>query len=1125
MKIEKKLWISLIAFALFAVLFSGWVYRRSTITETIPFDNTVSLETTNLIESGIKTESVFLPESFNNSQSLLFKTTHTAVEIWLDNDLLYQYGNEANAPKFMKSPGSCWHIVDVPPHSAGKHLQFKIIPVYPDYYGNTIQLYLGTRGDCILKIFTSSLGTLIVSCGILFAGCISLVLYFAIAKKKKELPEERAELFLNLGLFSLLISLWSLQQSGFLQFLIPDGRTLYYIDFFTFFLFPVPFNFLLYDICKSKYRRGALHLSMLYLTNMAVAVILQCTGIIDMFRILPVTHVIMVINALYTVGIIHYETTKGNNKDARNFKYPMYLIMGFGVGELIVYYFQKFQKTSILLPLGTMLFIIMLIWIQVSRHYDQYIQEQKLIYLQKLASTDLLTEAKNRNAYEKRIKQLDQEEQERQSTGIVLFDLDNLKVINDHFGHEKGDEALKLCCQCIRQVFTKEQNCFRIGGDEFAYLYCEEEKDLIEEKLKQLEDLLKETDKDLIYSLSVSAGFAWYLPDTDANFQDVIRRSDALLYHRKRKKKLARTSDSNIALIHTEKHLPEKISDEMILQSADYQKITPEELCGIIDLLSPSTDDYLYLIDFQNDFYYIAPQSLERFCISKNAFHNVMETHKDFVYGPDYPVLKAEFHDLLHSERCTHNLEYRWMDLEHKPVWINCRGHVVRDEQQNPLYMLGCINEIGEKQKADNVSGLFGESALKEYLGGLESSLKKGFLLQIGIDHFKEINENLGWDYGDFVLQETASCISSCLSKQQKVYKLTSDEFVILDTLSDDTQEAENLYSQIREKIDQFIETNEFTVMFTISGGILPVYNMNKTNYTEFMKRVDFSMNEAKRLGRNRQYVFEEKDYQHFLRLRAIGDELHNAVNHDFQGFAAFFQPVLRADNRQLFGAEALMRFSSEKFGTISPAEFIPILEESGLIIPVGRWMMREAMYVCRKIREELPDFHVSINISQVQISKSDPILDILAEMNRAGLPPEAIIIELTESDLLETNINERHFLKELKRAGIRLALDDFGTGYSNFHYLSELNPEIIKIDRSFTAKAVADENEYYLLKQFCHMIHNLDLKICIEGIENEEEWAKILQMDPDYSQGFLWGRPCAYEEFKRQFLGVNDII
>ena len=158
---------------------------------------------------------------------------------------------------------------------------------------------------------------------------------------------------------------------------------------------------------------------------------------------------------------------------------------------MFLYYLRRFEQTSILLSTGTMLFIIMLIWIQVSQYYDQYIQKQKVIYLQKIANMDMLTEAMNRNAYENMVKYLDEGEIKLRTTGVVLFDLDNLKVINDNFGHEKGDEALKLCYHCISQAFQNVKNCFRIGGDEFAYVFHSDEKDRIPELLKTLELILK----------------------------------------------------------------------------------------------------------------------------------------------------------------------------------------------------------------------------------------------------------------------------------------------------------------------------------------------------------------------------------------------------------------------------------------------------------------------------------------------------------------------------------------------------------------------------------------------------------------------------------------------------------
>ena len=644
---------------------------------------------------------------------------------------------------------------------------------------------------------------------------------------------------------------------------------------------------------------------------------------------------------------------------------------------------------------------------------------------------------------------------------------------------------------------------------------------MIPERLKALELILKktaETNK-LEYPLSMSAGYAYYQPDIDFDFKDIVRRSDTMLYRQKRRKKVARSAGLDNLLSRMSKQSTEEITDEVILQEKKFQSMSVDELCSVIDLLSPTTDNYPYVVDFRSDFYYIANQALERFCIPKNGFHNVISKHKEFVYAPDYEKLKAEVDDLLETDRCIHSIECRWLDLKKIPIWIHSKGYLVRDDNMKPLYMIGCVNEIGERQKADNVSGLLGESGFREYMNQLDTPLETGYLLRIGIDHFKEINENFGQEYGDFVLKKTAECISGCISEGQKVYKLVADEFLILDVSSDEVKDADKIYDKVREAIDRFIETNEFKVMYTVSGGTVPFMALKGNQCSEALKLTDFALNEAKKLGRNRCYIFNGETYRKFLRKREITQELREAVINGFQGFTAFYQPVFAEDKKVPYGAEALMRFTSEKFGMISPAEFIPILEETGLIIPAGRWMMKEAMGKCSEIRKILSRFRMSINISQIQASKSDVIQDISAEMKRAGLPLEAVIVELTESDLLEQNINEKHFLTELKRMGISLALDDFGTGYSNFHYLSELKPEIIKIDRSFTAKAVADEQEYYLLNQFCTMIHNLDMKICIEGIESAQEWLKIRKLCPEFTQGYFWGKPCGYEEFVRKFV------
>ena len=300
---------------------------------------------------------------------------------------------------------------------------------------------------------------------------------------------------------------------------------------------------------------------------------------------------------------------------------------------------------------------------------------------------------------------------------------------------------------------------------------------------------------------------------------------------------------------------------------------------------------------------------------------------------------------------------------------------------------------------------------------------------------------------------------------------------------------------------------------------MLDCKDTDEGSYSQVMKYTEFALDEAKRLGKNTCYLYCSEDYEKFLRRRTLNLHLRQAINNQFEGFEAYFQPLFSADDRRLIGAEALMRFHNEEFGMVSPGEFIPILEETFLIVPAGRWIMHEALKMCRDVQTDIPEFKVSINLSHVQILRSSIGREILAAVKQYGLSPDSVTIELTESGLLETDNRFTTLWKHLKQAGIMLALDDFGTGYSNFHYLTDLKPDIVKIDRTFAAKAVTDEFEFEMLSLFSKMVHDLNLKVCVEGVENAGELEKLCQLPPEYLQGFFLGRPCPREQFIEQFV------
>ena len=537
----------------------------------------------------------------------------------------------------------------------------------------------------------------------------------------------------------------------------------------------------------------------------------------------------------------------------------------------------------------------------------------------------------------------------------------------------------------------------------------------------------------------------------------------------------------------------------------------------IIKLLAPSMDDYLYVFDLKNGCYYISENAVKRFKLPSNAVENAFVNLRQAVDPEDWDMLIEDF-DHIKSDRSYnfHNLQYRWLGRDDKPIWINCRGRVLRDDDGNAEVVIGCINEIGLRQKADNISGLMSESSFENDIrkSGIQSA---DFALRLGIDCFKEINENGGVEYRDMILAETAECIQKAILKDQRLYKLNADEFLVADFSGRSVDTAMEIYDRVRERINFFISNNQYEVFYTISGGIISLSEYDE--YHDIMKYSEFALNEAKNQGRNKCYVFEEKDYEAFSKKRRLIRKMRKAINDDFKGFETYFQPIVDIDNGELSGAETLLRFNSEETGMVPPSYFIPLLEESGLIIPVGRFVLDKAIEACRCIQKICPGFHISYNLSYVQVLKGNALSEIIDTIEDSGLAPGSIVVELTESGFLESDDNFIAFCSSLRSNGVPIALDDFGTGYSNFHYLYNLNPSTIKIDRTFTLKALKSDYEYNLLSYMADMTHSIGCKFCIEGIETKDELERISHIQPDYIQGYYYGRPCPIDEFIEQYV------
>lgn len=544
-----------------------------------------------------------------------------------------------------------------------------------------------------------------------------------------------------------------------------------------------------------------------------------------------------------------------------------------------------------------------------------------------------------------------------------------------------------------------------------------------------------------------------------------------------------------------------------------------ELFCGMIEAFNPCMDDYLYVFDVQNDQYYISKKAMKRFALPSFQFTHVLDTHRKFVYEEDIEMLEADLEKVMSGEKLEHNLTYRWMSVDGEPIWINCRGRIIIGADGKPQFLVGCINEVGTKPIADNVSGLLESFAIKDAWNQQHNTMTNGFVLRIGIDNFKTINEKLGVEYGDFIIHEVANCILDCIHEGQMVLRVVADEFLIIDTAGGTVKDAKALYRKVRSGVDHLIRRDNYKAFFTISGGVISGETLGQVDYNELLKYTQFALSEAKARGKNQVYYFQVEDYEKFLRRRKILVELRKAVSNDFEGFDVFFQPIITRGGKDLYAAESLLRFWTSEKETVSPAEFIPILEESGLIIPVGKWVLHRALEMCVKCREKRPDFKVSVNLSYIQILKSNFFKDVTEALEQYKLRPDSLIIELTESGYVENSPVVRKLWEQLKDRGVLIAIDDFGTGYSNLQSIGNMMPDIIKLDRGFTVKALNNNYEHQLMNQIIRLIHSVDLKVCVEGVETMEELTEIERLSADCIQGYYYGKPCEKQAFYKDFV------
>jgi len=460
-------------------------------------------------------------------------------------------------------------------------------------------------------------------------------------------------------------------------------------------------------------------------------------------------------------------------------------------------------------------------------------------------------------------------------------------------------------------------------------------------------------------------------------------------------------------------------------------------------------------------------------------------------------------------------------------------GSVQRDADGRPATVTGLMTDITGRKQAearlhllathDTLTGLPNRSLLHERLQHMLDACAPGAsvaVMFLDLDRFKEVNDSFGHELGDVLLCEVAARLRKVLRPDDVVARLGGDEFVVVAACSG-TREARSaaaaISSKLLEALTAPVRVGPQDVFVGASIGI-SMFPQDATTRELLFQTADTAMYGAKSAGRNRYRFFEPEMTVAARERMALELSLRPALARE--EFELHYQPRIDLRTMRLVGIEALIRWNHPERGRVAPQQFIGIAEETGLIVPIGRWVLREA---CRQTRSLIDEFgrpvRVSVNVSARQLAQPAFVDEVRAALDFAGLHPSSLELELTESALIEDLERTAAMLRELQALGVKLAVDDFGTGYSGLAYLRRLPIDVLKLDRSFVLGDDGRIGAFEFVKAFVDMAHALQMSVVAEGVETAEVLDFLRAARCDEAQGYLLGRPLPLAELRALLL------
>lgn len=541
----------------------------------------------------------------------------------------------------------------------------------------------------------------------------------------------------------------------------------------------------------------------------------------------------------------------------------------------------------------------------------------------------------------------------------------------------------------------------------------------------------------------------------------------------------------------------------------------------LYDALCQSTDDYLYMCDMQKDLFYFPQSMVEEFNLPQQIIAGAVPIWSSYIHEDEREDFLTAMEDLASGKTDYHCQEYRARNKDGHWIWLRCRGYLEHDANGNPTLFAGVITNLGRKNIIDPLCGLLNKYEFEKLISSKLSELEsEGVILLMGLDNFKDINDLYGWEFGDQIIRSSALKIQNLLPDRFQVYRLDGDKFGIYFNTKDISQ-VETLYQKISSVFKMQQECNGHRYYCTISGGY-SIFSGTPISFHALFKQAEYALEYSKKEGKNRLSHYDNQLMGGKDRTLKIIERMRESVANSCSDFELHFQPQYDMVTHEINSAEALLRWHCEEYGSISPIEFIPLLEQTGLIHEVGRWVISQAVGVCKIWQDVRKDFTMSINLSFSQFKEKSLIPFLKQAVESIALDPSSLHLEITESCIASGSFFLTPAFQELRDIGFKIEMDDFGTGYSSLEILKNAPADIVKIDRAFVKDITKRDFDATFIRFVTSLCHSVDIKVCLEGVELWEEYNIVEPMGVDLIQGYLFGKPKSKAEFETLFLKPN---